>query len=966
MNNIKTSQMDTKMSLISLSSKSLANILELITMTTGIEEFSEVYLKYVQIINTLQDNSYEYPKKRAVEELVEGILEKYIAHGFPLEAKEFEMRVYWFINNSDINNRLKHSSSAVKWAIINMIIEMARNPCGFRNALRNTNLDSVRIQLEGETAVLGETWKANLVKELLDIGRRDQQYAESSNNDDTDYEDECDYKSLSLASSWTTCTKDETVTKTKGFEDNRRQYLKLLYLNENKALKVLKTIKSNSWWYYDSDVIVKGGKDAPHFALKRYSNSTSFKVIDDKKVILECLKHHLVPSNIFQHSLEDQNRLFGYITILPSVSPEIFNSWTTAISPFINKFSDLLQFTHHMKCVVKIPYTLRAYAKGLEKILEPIINTMQLIENQIKNLCYPNRTIMSFEEDMQKHLQVISFVHSIHTKAFISNWEKLDSWMTCIRLISVLFWSVQKALLDYEKLISMTLFVYTFEPYIHMTELWIHAGQLVDEHNEFVILKYEGDSCTEFNLYFKDIIGYLENCGLQLPPIIENLMYLLSKSDWKVFVASEISNDDKTLGDVPRGELFHNFLLELRTILNDWDDYIIPFDSYNPSIWNRIPMLATSCVNYKFFANFTFNLTSLLSYEIVDIFVLVVQKVLDNIGMKVRDIILKDNKCVHHLKTLYNIIFLEDMTKTVTIDRETEYKIERNSFLNNCFYSLISDDHSSVLSTSDHSCNLSLNYKTGKHSLCGDDFIFNDNFADELERINITYDVKFPLSLILTNEVISKYNKMFHLLITVKQAVEMISQLQTKDLKKYNDSLDVKRMYFIRLWILSTTYKLKTYLFSVASKYLGTKLFDNFEKVKNGLEAFETVLEAHVCQAIKMCMLDGLMEKLSYQALALLWNACEQFTKLWKNSALKDSIDIEMMETIEQEYVNSCWKLANGLDTYLVAEDDTSSLLYQFCQDFMSSMPTKESTDLDGSLVYKLSDSQNRYSFIYT
>lgn len=32
------------------------------------------------------------------------------------------------------------------------------------------------------------------------------------------------------------------------------------------------------------------------------------------------------------------------------------------------------------------------------------------------------------------------------------------------------------------------------------------------------------------------------------------------------------------------------------------------------------------------------------------------------------------------------------------------------------------------------------------------------------------------------------------------------------------------------------------------------------------------------------------------------------------------------MEKIEQEYVDSCWKLANSLDTYLLAEDDTSSI----------------------------------------
>lgn len=59
------------------------------------------------------------------------------------------------------------------------------------------------------------------------------------------------------------------------------------------------------------------------------------------------------------------------------------------------------------------------------------------------------------------------------------------------------------------------------------------------------------------------------------------------------------------------------------------------------------------------------------------------------------------------------------------------------------------------------------------------------------------------------------------------------------DLNKKNYSLDVKRMYFIRLWILSTTYKLQTYFFCVASKYLGIKLFDSIVKVKNGLEAFE-------------------------------------------------------------------------------------------------------------------------------
>jgi len=64
--------------------------------------------------------------------------------------------------------------------------------------------------------------------------------------------------------------------------------------------------------------------------------------------------------------------------------------------------------------------------------------------------------------------------------------------------------------------------------------------------------------------------------------------------------------------------------------------------------------------------------------------------------------------------------------------------------LNNCFYSLLSDDHSSVLS-SNNSCNLSLNYKTEKNNYFEENDIFKDSFADDLERLTITYDVSLNL-----------------------------------------------------------------------------------------------------------------------------------------------------------------------------------------------------------------------------
>lgn len=50
---------------------------------------------------------YEYPKHLDVKNNIEGLFEKYHVQGFPLEAKEFKMRVNCFINDSNIDNCTK-------------------------------------------------------------------------------------------------------------------------------------------------------------------------------------------------------------------------------------------------------------------------------------------------------------------------------------------------------------------------------------------------------------------------------------------------------------------------------------------------------------------------------------------------------------------------------------------------------------------------------------------------------------------------------------------------------------------------------------------------------------------------------------------------------------------------------------------------------------------------------------------
>lgn len=57
-----------------------------------------------------------------------------------------------------------------------------------------------------------------------------------------------------------------------------------------------------------------------------------------------------------------------------------------------------------MKNLGNIPYTLRAYAKGLEQILRPIIEKMEFIENKIKNSGNLSLIIFFFEKCMKNSI----------------------------------------------------------------------------------------------------------------------------------------------------------------------------------------------------------------------------------------------------------------------------------------------------------------------------------------------------------------------------------------------------------------------------------------------------------------------------------------------------------------------------------------------------------------------------------
>lgn len=76
-------------------------------------------------------------------------------------------------------------------------------------------------------------------------------------------------------------------------------------------------------------------------------------------------------------------------------------------------------------------------------------------------------------------------------------------------------------------------------------------------------------------------------------------------------------------------------------------------------------------------------------YELVDIFILVIQKATNKIELEVRNIFLKENRFVQHLKNLYSIVFLEEFNKHILIDKVMEYKVKLILLFNVKFFKRI-------------------------------------------------------------------------------------------------------------------------------------------------------------------------------------------------------------------------------------------------------------------------------------
>jgi len=47
------------------------------------------------------------------------------------------------------------------------------------------------------------------------------------------------------------------------------------------------------------------------------------------------------------------------------------------------------------------------------------------------------------------------------------------------------------------------------------------------------------------------------------------------------------------------GELYYKFLVEIKNSNTFWKNYINPLNEYDPSNWNKLPLLASACVRYK-------------------------------------------------------------------------------------------------------------------------------------------------------------------------------------------------------------------------------------------------------------------------------------------------------------------------------------------------------------------------------
>ncbi|XP_076183566.1 gamma-tubulin complex component 5 isoform X2 [Ptiloglossa arizonensis] len=929
---------------------------QLITTITSFEENEEGFRICERFCTTsIKHHRYLSVNSNITKEAINALIAKFSIHGKYNVAKKFEELVNTFLSSFDFE---QHPQYDLQWYLLTFLLELSKETC-------KSDLECLKLT-RGECTFNTTGENENEITEEIDWA---QYLKEGQENFFNDYESDTESKWSEdpedipkLSTNFQTSTINTNTDKALCIPTTKAELNKLsLALNEElKSRNWLMSNVQNTWWneleWWKYPVKSKFC-DAYLCEMHKATDTDLYSLgtLSEYLVCRELLwmfytQTHMV---VFQQ-IEDANYSIRPDISVPSLTTVAFNGILLPFCEYFSMIHDIEMFgidlySEQDGFYKKAPFTYEAYNAALRQHLIKFKNEIINIE---KNFMKQDNclTLLSLSMLLKKHLYSIKILYEVHKKV-ISNWRAYSNWKCASKLLSSLYFEIQKSHNRKRTNICASLYISSLTVYLNIIDTWLSEGRFEDWREEFIIVRFSSYATSENNEQYEafslrsldsicltdPIMQFLIKKVQHMGQSIELLVSFDRITDiWEINSGSseirslvdefyiklevEISKygtcelqtkspmfQENTVMDDENEDVEKNIIQELTEFNNPF--LLKAFEGYIPPQLLKKDITDVCCSNIKNVKEDTNSLFERL--EKVSNYILPFRKILESIladilvsrynsaSKLVKNIMSDEYKLESHLTLMRSVYMMEAGHIMSKFYQKLFQEIESNQMWSNSYFlSCILEE---ILSQwrPDSSSRWSV-------TVCNTN---TNQVLVAVDNITLNYAIGWPMNIILNEKTFIKYNEIFRFQLRLKWALWTLNNLRFSDLEgsksmyKRNklEQFHIRRIESLRFSLLHAITSIHTYLSGQVLQNLSLVLEKSLMQA-DSLDAIISVHNEYLRKVHEHCLLTAEYDDLMATVNNLI-EMCSHIRTRWNYKKLMFvSEELDMLESSYTKY----------------------------------------------------------------
>ncbi|KZC05180.1 Gamma-tubulin complex component 5 [Dufourea novaeangliae] len=870
---------------------------QLITAITSFEQNEEGFQICERFcMNSIKHHRFLSINSNTTKEAIKALITKFSIHGKYDVAQKFEELVNMFLSSFDFE---QHPQYDLQWYLLTLLLELSKdtNQCDLESLKPTRGECTFNASGEKEIETTEEIDWAQYLKEGQEAffnGYKSDTESEWSDN----AEDVPD-----LSTNFQACTNLTDTDKAICIATTTEKEINTLSAALNEELKSRNWLLSNvqntwwnelDWWKYPVKSQFCDAYLCEIWQKATETDCSNCGTLGEYLVCRELLWMFYVPTHmvVFQQN-EDKDFCIRPDISVPSLTAVAFNSILLPFCEYFSMIHEIEQFgveiySKENSLYKKPPLTYEAYNAALRQHLMKFKNEIIDIE---KNLMKQDETFtfLSLSTLLKTHLYNIKILYEVHQRA-VSDWKIHPNWMCASKLLSSLYFEMQKSHNRKRSNICASLYLSSLNVYLNIIDTWLSEGRFEDWRGEFIIVRCLNGTTSENNEQYKafslrsldsicmedPIMQFLIKKVQRMGQSIELLVSLDRITDiWKINTVNEIKmplNDEfycklkieiakYSMHELKEGSCQENAETSdkydddvERAIIQQLTEFNNPFllkalEDYIPPELLKTDVTDVCCSKVKRTEICSNNLFERL--EKVSDYILPFRKILESIlaeilvsrynsaSKLVKNIMSEEYKMESHLTLMRSVYMMEAGHIMSKFYQKLFQEIECNQMWNNSYYLSCILEETLSQKWSDLSSRWSV-------SVCS---TYTNQVLVAVDDITLHYAIGWPINIILNKETLIKYNEIFRFQLRLKWALWTLNNLRFCDLegsksmcnKNKLEQFHIRRIESLRFCLLHAITSIHTYLSGQVLQNLSLV----FEKSLTQAECLDTIVSVH-------------------------------------------------------------------------------------------------------------------------